>query len=116
MMTETPSANGVRASDAERDQVAALLQRHYEAGRLTTTELDERLAAAYAARTRRELDGLIADLPADLAPAIGSEAEELAPWLQCLLWCVFPPAGLAYWMYARRVHRRPAEIAVLPGR
>jgi hypothetical protein len=44
--------------------VAAALRTHCEAGRLTIDELEERLGAAYAARTLGELDALMADLPA----------------------------------------------------
>jgi hypothetical protein len=53
----------LRASDAERDQVAAELGEHFQAGRLDRAELDERVSAALRARTRRDLSGLLADLP-----------------------------------------------------
>ncbi len=58
------SACSWRASDAEREQTVALLQRGFADGRLTKAELAERAGAAYAARTRAELRGLTADLPA----------------------------------------------------
>jgi hypothetical protein len=45
----------------------------FVAGRLTQDELDERCAAAYAARTWGELNDLTADLPAVL-PAVRLEA------------------------------------------
>jgi hypothetical protein len=54
----------IRASDAERERVAALLRDHAADGRLSVEELDERLQRAYAARTRSELDALTTDLPA----------------------------------------------------
>ena len=54
----------VRASDAEREQTVALLQRNFADGRLTQAELEERAGAAYAARTRAQLCDLTADLPA----------------------------------------------------
>src|SRR6185503_4905719 len=53
-----------RASDAEREAVVARLRDAAGEGRLTVEELDERIDAAYAARTRDELDPLTADLPA----------------------------------------------------
>lgn len=53
----------VRASDAEREQLIRELHDHTVAGRLTTEELEERLQAAYAARTTAELDELRHDLP-----------------------------------------------------
>jgi hypothetical protein len=63
----TPESSRMRASDADRDRVAALLQEHRAAGRLTAEEFDERVDAALAARTLGDLDALLADLPhADL--------------------------------------------------
>jgi hypothetical protein len=56
----------LRASEAERQAVARRLEQALRDGRLTVVEFDERTQAAYAARTRRELDDLTADLPPDL--------------------------------------------------
>ena len=53
-----------RASDAEREAVVARLRDAAGEGRLTVEELAERIDAAYAARTRDELEPLTADLPA----------------------------------------------------
>ena len=62
-----PSESRIRASDADRDHVASLLQEHHAAGRLTAEEFAERMEAALRARTLGELDELLADLPhADL--------------------------------------------------
>ena len=55
----------VRASDADRDRTATALRRHYTAGRLSESELEERLARVYAARFRSELAPLVRDLPSD---------------------------------------------------
>jgi hypothetical protein len=52
----------LRASDAERERTADQLRHAAGEGRLTVEELDERLAAAYAARTRGELAELVADV------------------------------------------------------
>jgi hypothetical protein len=49
----------IRASDAERDKVAERLGEACAHGRLDTSELGERLEAAYAARTVRELQALV---------------------------------------------------------
>ncbi|HZE06126.1 MAG TPA: DUF1707 domain-containing protein, partial [Solirubrobacteraceae bacterium] len=54
---------GLRASDEDREQLIAELNEHAVAGRLSTEELEERLQAAYAARTTGELDALRRDLP-----------------------------------------------------
>ena len=59
-----PGDPRLRASDADRDRVAALLREHHAAGRRTAVEFQERLTAAFAARTMGELDELMADLPA----------------------------------------------------
>ena len=56
-------SSGLRVSDQQRDQAAQQLREHFAAGRLTQDELDERVQAAYAARTEPDLDSLLADLP-----------------------------------------------------
>jgi hypothetical protein len=58
----------MRASDADRDAVVAALSEHFQAGRLTSEELEERTGRALSARTLGELDEMTADLPA-LRPA-----------------------------------------------
>lgn len=67
----------IRAGDADRDEVVASLQRHYQAGRLTLEELEERTRRAMAARTLGELAALMTDLPAEPAPRL--EPAEAAP-------------------------------------
>ena|ERR1700728_1224785 len=53
----------LKASDADREAVVAALSEHFQAGRLTTEELEERTGQALTARTVGELDALTADLP-----------------------------------------------------
>ena len=53
----------LRASDAERNEVADKLSRHYADGRLDQTEFKARLDRALGATTRGDLDGLFDDLP-----------------------------------------------------
>jgi Domain of unknown function (DUF1707) len=53
----------MRVSDREREAVAEQLREHAAEGRLDPDELEERLTAAYAARTRGDLAGLTRDLP-----------------------------------------------------
>ena len=65
-MTEKILPAAMRASDADRDAVLADLSEHFQAGRLTAAELDERTGQALAARTWGELRELLADLPATL--------------------------------------------------
>ncbi|HET6505948.1 MAG TPA: DUF1707 domain-containing protein [Baekduia sp.] len=59
-MAESPD---VRASDADRDRVAEVLRHAAGEGRITVDELDERVDAAFAARTHGDLARLTADLP-----------------------------------------------------
>ncbi len=58
-----PDDPGLRASDEQREQVAQDIREHFAAGRLSEDELDERVQAAYSAKTQQELDKLMADLP-----------------------------------------------------
>jgi Domain of unknown function (DUF1707) len=53
----------IRASDADRERIAARLREHYAEGRLTSEELDERVTAALSAKTLGDLRHLMADLP-----------------------------------------------------
>lgn len=68
----------LRIGDFERQAAASQLQQHFAAGRITWDELDERLASAYAARTRVDLDALFTDLPM-LAPPQGATAPAAQP-------------------------------------
>lgn len=69
----------LRISDAEREQAAADLGEHYAQGRLTTEEHHERLDQIWAARTRRELGPIFADLPGRSFPARAPAAARPAP-------------------------------------
>src|SRR5918997_376025 len=55
----------LRVSDREREDVVALLREHGAAGRLDVEELEERVGAAYAAKTRGDLTTLLRDLPGE---------------------------------------------------
>lgn len=57
------TGNEMRVSDVEREAAAAELREHFASGRLNQDELDERLAAAFAAKTRGDLNALFTDLP-----------------------------------------------------
>jgi hypothetical protein len=59
-----PGDPRIRASDADRDRVAALLREHHAAGRLDAEEFHDRMNNALEAKTLGELDELMADLPA----------------------------------------------------
>jgi len=63
-----PATVSERAGDSDRDWVVTLLRDHCVAGRLTLDEFSERTGFALAARTRGELDSVLADLPAVSQP------------------------------------------------
>jgi hypothetical protein len=50
-------------SDADRERVAGQLREHYEAGRLTLEEFQERLDEVHAARTESALADVLRQLP-----------------------------------------------------
>jgi hypothetical protein len=74
----------LRIGDAEREQAATDLGEHYAQGRITTEEHRERLDQIWAARTRRELGPVFADLPgrtfSPRAPAATRPAPRRPAW------------------------------------
>lgn len=63
MSTESGERPRVRASDAEREEYAAVVREAVGDGRLSLEEGEERQAKVLAARFRDELPPLVADLP-----------------------------------------------------
>jgi hypothetical protein len=53
----------MRVSDAERTEMTDILSKHYADGRLDESEFKVRLDKAMSAKTRRDLSGLLNDLP-----------------------------------------------------
>jgi hypothetical protein len=72
----------LRASDADREQIAERLRHATAEGRLVPEELEDRLEAAFTARTYGELDAVVADLPG--LPARRRERPQTLPWLRPL--------------------------------
>ncbi|MEU3500779.1 DUF1707 domain-containing protein [Streptomyces hundungensis] len=64
----------MRASDAERERVAESLRDALAEGRLDMEEFEQRLEAAYTARTHGELEPLVRDLPAPGTPGPAARA------------------------------------------
>ncbi|MBA2508547.1 MAG: DUF1707 and DUF2154 domain-containing protein [Nocardioidaceae bacterium] len=64
-----------RASHADREHVVEQLRVAAGDGRLTFEELEERIDAAYGARTYAELEPLTRDLPANQAPVVQPATE-----------------------------------------
>jgi hypothetical protein len=113
------SSPEVRASDADRERVAARLRDHLAAGRLTLDELSERLDAAYAARTVGELEELTNDLPAAGAPPPAPPPRAATRWSVAVMgsverkrrWRVPDESTAVAFMGSVELDLRQAEIA-----
>ena len=77
---------GLRASDADREQVIDALKAAFMQGRLTGDELGARVDRVYAAQTYAELAGIIADIPTALtgtrSPRAPWRATKIAWWFE----------------------------------
>jgi hypothetical protein len=64
----------LRASDSDREAVASFLQTAMAEGRLSVSELQERLDTVYSSKTLRELEPVTWDLPGhtDLVPRVAT--------------------------------------------
>jgi hypothetical protein len=76
--TRDHPSGSLRVSDADRDRAIAELSEHYQAGRLTTEELEDRTGRALRARTTADLAALFTDLPRRQAPMTGGTATSAA--------------------------------------
>ncbi len=104
-------AEGIRASDAERDATVERLSAATGEGRLTLEEFSQRMGRATTARTRAELDRLVTDLPANIGVA-GSTAAGRAQAPSS--WHVSPIGGLR--VYGPwRMDRHVIVISVVGG-
>ena len=65
----------IRASDADRERIVEILREHTAAGRIDAAEFEDRMAAAYNAKTMGALAELTTDLPVDLAEHGRRQAE-----------------------------------------
>jgi len=63
VVSQQPDPLSMRASDADRERVAQVLHQAMAEGRLTVSELDERLVGLYQAKTFGELVPFTRDLP-----------------------------------------------------
>lgn len=68
-ISRTYPPGDLRVSDADRDAVLSELSEHFQAGRLTAAEFDDRAGRALAARTGKELAVLMSDLPSAASAA-----------------------------------------------
>src|SRR5829696_6659453 len=97
-----PRDPALRASDADRESIVAQLREHGAAGRLDVDELEQRVGAAYAARTHGELGRLLSDLPAARrAPARPARRDDDHGWpaflaVNVLLVAIWAFSGAGY--------------------
>lgn len=79
----------IRVSDAERDRAVAALSGHFQVGRLTQEEFEDRSGRALQARTERDLSGLFTDLPQGAAPAtVSAGSARRVPLAAVVIACV----------------------------
>ena len=111
------TARSVRASDAERDQAIGELRERFAEGRLSQDSFVYRMDAALRARERRELAGLLADMPASrrtadaLTGAVASAISETAARCQAAA-----RQAARRWQAASRPAARRPELPFPAGR
>lgn len=96
----------LRAADVDRERVVERLRRAQVEGRIDLFEFDERVAAAYAARTYAELGPLTADLPeprpARPTRSVGPDGVRRDGWavarrIQLVCWLFAGVLNVAIW-------------------
>lgn len=87
----------LRVSDHSRERAVSFLRRAYERGEISVDDLDERVAHAYAARTRAEVEVVLRDLPSYRRWQLARRRRRTAALF-------FPPLRLVYML--RRWWRR----------
>jgi len=107
-MSDPVHEGDLRIGDADREQAATDLAEHYAQGRLTTEEHRERLDQIWAARTRRELGPIFADLPGRAFHAATRTGPR--PATRSPLWRRVPPPLLLLFLIVAAV----AVVAHLP--
>lgn len=107
----------MRASDADRAAVMQILEQAVGQGMLTLDEYSERADVALAARTRGELDTVIADLPHVRRQVVPAAApEEVRSWMSSITrkgqWTVPPHLRITTRMCSTTLD---FTAAVVPG-
>ena len=114
--TKDHPSGSLRVSDADRDRAIAELSEHYQAGRLTTEEFEDRTGRALQARTSADLAALFTDLPRRQAPVTSAAAS--APASPGRSWParmpVIPFAILAVVAVLALLGGHPSHLAWLP--
>jgi hypothetical protein len=114
--TKDHPSGSLRVSDADRDRAIAELSEHYQAGRLTTEEFEDRTGRALQARTSADLAALFTDLPRRQAPvtsaAVSAPASPGQSWPARVP--VVPLAILAVVAVLALLSGHPFHLAWLP--
>jgi hypothetical protein len=108
----------LRASDAERHQAVERLRDGAAAGRLTLEELSERIERAQGARTRGDLEAVLADLPDAPPPGPARPVRPARRWIVGVLgdnrvggrWRLGPHTGAVAVLGEAEVDLREAEL------
>jgi hypothetical protein len=111
-----PTPGGVRASDADRDQVASRLRDEFVAGRLSHDTFLHRMDAAYQAKQHDELSPLLEGLPSTppRGSALQAGGRSVAGWIRGALSRVSGAGGVA--RYDRESAPRTVTPAAAPAR
>jgi hypothetical protein len=117
MTSELPE---MRASDTERERVAERLRDAVAEGRLDMEEFEQRLDAAYKARTHGELEPLVRDLPASGTVLSPVAAASTGNWAQRVGGPATSKGAFAFWGgFGRKgtwtVGRRFTAFAMMGG-
>lgn len=75
----------IRASDREREDVVEKLSEHATTGRLTLSELEQRVEHAFTATTRDELAKLTADLPDTSTASAPVRQRKATKWITAIM-------------------------------
>jgi hypothetical protein len=112
----------LRASDSDREEIVTELRHHGAAGRLDVDELEQRVGAAYSARTNGELARLLEDLPRRrVVPAPARHGDDwrafmLVNVLLVAIWAAsgagyfWPAWVMAWWGFALVIKSGPALL------
>ena len=113
--TKTSPADGLRVSDADRDRAIAELSEHFQAGRLTADEFEDRTGRALGARTAADLAALFTDLPRQHPAAPSTTPAPAAPGSRPPVRPpVAPIAVIAIVVAAAIISGHPGLIALVP--
>jgi len=107
---------GLRASDADRDVVQAILSQAYAEGRLTPVEHDQRAAATWQARALGDLRELIADLVPEQEAGGLPAARPRPAWRPLIVGFLLPSiVCVLLWRFAASGLFWPAWVIVYTG-